>query len=265
MVCSSWVTTRKGFPARRHRAAMSFWAAGRCRSPRLLPRSPRATVTTSQASIHWGRLCQPRRSSILANIVRCSRPRRARAARTSSSSWRLRTKGCITAVTPCPAAASRSSRSCSVRAGRHSSTPGRVMLFRLSSTPPRVTVQVTARPQVSARRAIRPSSSKISCPGATAARISGSTGRPPGPRVTVSPAVRVTGRDRGPIRSSGPRISTINSAGRPEVARACCTASVQGRQAVRVVWDRFRRKPVSPMSSSSVSRSARQQAGPRVA
>ena len=126
-------------------------------------------------------------------------------------------------------------------------------------------VKEAARPQDSARRAMSPSSSKISCPGATAARISGSTGSPPGPRITESPSARGTGCGRAPMRSSGPRISTISSAGRPEAARACCTASVQGRQAARVVWDRFRRKPVSPMSSSSVSRSARQQAGPRVA
>ena len=240
---------------------MHFWAAGSRSSGRLLPRSPRAMVTTSHSASQSARASSPGWFSTLANSSASARPFSAIVCRTTRRSSALRTKGCITAFTPSAAACGRSARSASHRAGRRRSTPSSVRLLWPVRVPPRVTRHTPPSTTVSATA---PSSSSTVMPGRRASSTSPSTGMS-APSVTAAPSASGRGAGISPIRTSGPRRSIISWAHRPVSRSASCRAAIQSVRAASGVWDRLSRKPVTPRRSRAASAAVSQQDGPRVA
>ena len=245
---SSWVTTKKGFPAARHVWAMRFWAEGSSHRGILFPRSPRAMQITSASSRISSSFSIPRRFSILAIIFTWSNPSSARAERRVRRSSRPRTKGWRTWVTPNRPAWARLARSSAVRVGESTSRPSRARLLRLLSSPPRSTRQVRRSGPASSTVSRRALSSRESwSPGRAASTTLRGTGMPPEPSRAEPPSRRETGSSSRPTRSSGPWRSTIRLASTP-ACRAAGQNSSSSREAHsgRVVWDRFSRAPVIP-------------------
>ena len=226
MDASICVTTMNGFPALRHWASIRFWAAGSSHRGMAFPRSPLAMTISSAFSRNSGSRSSPIWFSILANSRIFAPPFSSSACRTVSRSRRLRTKGCITPVTPQNAAMRIFSTSDAVIVGGSRSAPGRARLFRPRRTPPRRT-SATAPVSVCSvtRSSSLPSSKSTSCPGNSAGIAISGKGIPLPPNSSTSPSFSVIGSANTPTRSSGPCISMSSSACFPQRCAALCSAS----------------------------------------
>ena len=87
-ICVAVITAR---PASRARSMMRFWTSGTCETPISTPRSPRATMTASAASMIASRFTTASAFSIFATI-RAEEPAASIRLRSSATSSAVRTK-----------------------------------------------------------------------------------------------------------------------------------------------------------------------------
>ena len=169
---SIWVATMTGLALRRAFSTMSFWTIGTSSSGSSTPRSPRATMTLSNASMTSSRFSTAWGFSILAMSGRRMSSSRM-TSRASSASLADRTNDSATKSTPWRRAHRRSSMSFSLMADTLTWTPGRLMPLWLLTCPPISTLVVTSVSETAmVRSRTRPSSMRISSPALT------SPGRP---------------------------------------------------------------------------------------
>ncbi len=169
---SIWVATITGLAQRRAAETIFFWTSGTSSSGSSTPRSPRATMKASNASMISSRFSTACGFSSLA-ITGTRRPTSSMIWCTISMSAALRTKDSATMSTPFRSAHRRSSVSFSLIAGTLTATPGRLMPLLLLTGPPTTTSVITSVSVTSvACNVSRPSSIKIRSPALT------SPGRP---------------------------------------------------------------------------------------
>ena len=137
---SIWVAITTGLPARRASRVICFCRLGTRSSGNSTPRSPRATISASDASMMSARRSIACGFSILA--ITEARPRIMRLASLTSSA-RCTKESAIQSM-PVVTAASRSSRSFGVMAETGKSVSGRLTPLRSDILPP-ITTRVTAR------------------------------------------------------------------------------------------------------------------------
>ena len=167
---SIWVATTTGLPARRAARVICFWMPGTRSSGISTPRSPRATISASAAS-----MMAASRSTACGFSILASTPARPRAIlRTSArSSGRWMKDRAIQSISV-PSAASRSARSFGVSASKGSVVSGTLTPLRSDRAVPTSTVVTTRCGSASTtRRRTLPSSSSSRWPGSIADRISG--------------------------------------------------------------------------------------------
>ncbi len=169
---SIWVATITGLALRRALSMTRFWRNGTSSSGHSTPRSPRATMKASKASMTSSRLSIAWGFSIFA-ITGSRTPSSRMIRRTSSTSAADRTKDSATKSTDVRSAHRRSSMSFSERAGTLTATPGRFSPLLSLTLPPTSTRVTTSWPSTSVTRSRSlPSSTRIGSPGLT------SPGRP---------------------------------------------------------------------------------------
>ena len=165
---SRWVATMTGLPATTQRRTMSRWAPGSISYSTSTPRSPRATMTPSAASMISSRLSRPSWFSILATIRMERPPASLMIRRASCTAWALRTNDTARKSTSCSTAKRMSATSCSVIDGRLMRTPGRLMCLRDPRTPPSSTRQRrSCSPVSSTSRLMSPLSTVMRSPAFT--------------------------------------------------------------------------------------------------
>ena len=131
---SIWVATMTGLALRRAFSTMSFWTIGTSSSGSSTPRSPRATITPSKASMTSSRFSTACGFSILAMSGRRMSSSRM-TSRTSSASLADRTNDSAMKSTPWRSAQRRSSTSLSLIAGTLTCTPGQVDALVVADLP----------------------------------------------------------------------------------------------------------------------------------
>ena len=165
---SRWVATITGLPATTQRRTMSRWATGSSSNSTSTPRSPRATMTPSAASMISSRLSRPSWFSTLAMIRMGRPPPSSMTSRASRTAWALRTNDTARKSMPCSRPKRMSATSCSVIDGRLMRTPGRLMCLREPRTPPSSTRQRRSCSLVSSTsRLISPLSTVMRSPAFT--------------------------------------------------------------------------------------------------
>ena len=168
-----WVATMTGLRCRMQASTVRFWIRGRSSIGTSIPRSPRATITASDATMISSRFASPDWSSIFATIraVLFESVRRRRRMSTSSAS---RAKESAKKSTFSSTPTAMSARSLAVRAGRLTRTPGRFRWRRLLSFAGTVTRQrMRAGELVSTSRRMRPLSTSTTVPAVTSPPIMG--------------------------------------------------------------------------------------------
>ncbi len=169
---STWVATMTGLAWRRASSIARFWTIGTSSSGSSTPRSPRATMTPSNAAMICWRLSTACGFSILAMTGRRT-PTSSITSYTSSRSEAERTNDSAIMSARSRRAQRRSSLSFSDRAGTETATPGRLMPLLLDTVPgTRTTVRTSVSVTSVASRATLPSSMSSMSPGLT------SPGRP---------------------------------------------------------------------------------------
>ncbi len=223
-----------GLPASRHRCTARFCTKGTASSGSSTPRSPRATITPSNAAMISSRFSTACGFSTLARTGRRT-PSSSMMSWTSTMSAALRTNDRAMRSAPLRSAHRRSSRSFSDRAGTLTATPGRLNPLLSDTRPPSTTTVWTRGPSTFVTlSSMRPSSTRTRSPGVT------SLGRPecvvetmfwsPGTSSVVTtnsaPFSRSTGPDaKRPSRIFGPCRSTRMPTPRPRSSAAARTFS----------------------------------------
>ena len=273
MLSSIWVATTTGLPAARDLRVISFCNSGTRSTGISTPRSPRATISASDAAITSSRSVIAEGFSILL-MMAAAVPMIFRAARTSSPRC---TKLSATQSTPSRSAKSRSTLSFSVSASIGSSVSGidtPLRLARLPATRTLASMMPCFLPITCMR--ILPSSSSSTWPGSMASKICGCgrKARVAEPSLSVwskrkvDPAVRSTlPPAMSPTRNFGPCKSQRIPIGRPNLASvariAACSffgPSCGGRE-----WLMLMRNTSTPASNSLPIISSDADAGPKVA
>ena len=134
MLSSMCVATMTGLPSSRQRFTIRRWMIGSSSIGHSMPRSPRATMITSVASMMDAMFFTASWSSIFATM-RASLPCSSSTLRSTPTSLASRQKLSATKSTPSSAPSSTSARSFSVSGGRFTFTPGRLMCRREPITP----------------------------------------------------------------------------------------------------------------------------------
>ena len=167
MDSSTWVATMTGLAQRRASSMARFCTIGTSSSGSSTPRSPRATMMASKASmISWS--CSTACGFSILAITGTRRPSSSMISWTRLMSEASRTKDRATMSTPRRMAQRRSSSSFSLSAGTLTATPGRLMPLLLETMPPTITWATTLTSSTSmARRATLPSSISRASPGLT--------------------------------------------------------------------------------------------------
>ena len=226
------VATIAGFALRRAASTRRFCRNGTSSSGISTPRSPRATITPSNAATISSMHSMACGFSILA-ITGSHTRSSSITERTSAASSADRTNDNAIRSARRPRAQRRSSVSFSLMAGTLTATPGRLIPLLLLSVPPtstRVTTSVSET--VTAVRATRPSSMRIRSPGRTSpgspSYVVEQRNRSPGTGreviVNPSPRDRVTGPVANlPSRIFGPCRSTRTPTACPDSSEACRT------------------------------------------
>ena len=137
------VATITGLACRRHRPMACFCTSGTRSRAVSTPRSPRATMMPSNASITASSRSRASGRSSLA-MTGTRMPSASITDRTAAASAGDRTKERATRSTPSRRAKRRSSMSLSVRGGALTATPGRFMPLWSRIVPPRVTTHSTS-------------------------------------------------------------------------------------------------------------------------
>ncbi len=143
-----WVATITGLALRRHISISRFCTIGTFSSGYSTARSPRATITPSNARTTSSMFSTACGFSTLA-ITGTRRPTSSITRWTSRTSAASRTKDSATMSQPISSANLRSSTSLSDRAGTLTATPGRLMPLWSEITPPSMTMQRTRGPSTS--------------------------------------------------------------------------------------------------------------------
>ncbi len=164
---SIWVATITGLAQRRAAVMIFFWTSGTSSSGSSTPRSPRATMKASNASMMASRFSIACGFSSLA-ITGSRFPSSSMIWCTSSMSEALRTKDSAIISTPLRSAQRRSEVSLSLIAGTLTATPGRLMPLLLLTSPPTTTLVTTSVSVTStASSCSRPSSIRMVSPRLT--------------------------------------------------------------------------------------------------
>ncbi|CAB4616297.1 unannotated protein [freshwater metagenome] len=172
MDSSIWVATITGFAQRRQSSTARFCTSGTCSSGSSTPRSPRATITPSKASMISSRFSTAWGFSTFA-IVGMWIPSSRIISCTRTMSEAFRTKESAIMSAPSFSAQRRSASSFSESAGTFTATPGKLIPLLLDTIPATSTTVVTVRSSTwVARRPTLPSSIRSSSPTFT------SPGRP---------------------------------------------------------------------------------------
>lgn len=167
-----WVATITGLALRRHSSMRRFCTIGTFSSGYSTARSPRATMTASNAITTLSMLSTACGFSTLA-MTGTRRPSSSITLWTSSTSLASRTKDRATMSQPMRSAKRRSSTSFSDSAGTFTAAPGRLMPLWSETTPPSMTVVLTRGPSTARTfSSTLPSLMRIWSPAAT------SPGRP---------------------------------------------------------------------------------------
>ncbi len=156
------------FPCALVASMQRFWMSGTFSAPSSTPRSPRATMMPSAASMIASRQSIASGFSILAMIGMCLPSLRVASLTASSTSAGWRTNDSAMKSTPTSRPTKRSRRSFSVSAGAETFTPGRLMPLLFLSVPPMTTRVVTSVSSFSITSSDnKPSSSSSMSPGFT--------------------------------------------------------------------------------------------------
>ena len=214
-----------------------FWARGTRSKGSSTPRSPRATITASVSA----RISSIALSAWTFSIFATTRARPpVRPFRSTTSSGR-RTKLSPTYSTSWSSANSRSTRSLGVSEGARTATVGRLIPFRLLSSPPRTTRSRVRAPSVPVQRSSsNPSSRRTASPstissasGAYVVGISSAAASSSGAITTVSPTVSRMGSESSPTRILGPARVHEDRHRRSDVAGRVSNGLDRGRVVLR--------------------------------
>mmetsp|Transcript_5899 Transcript_5899/g.17789 ORF Transcript_5899/g.17789 Transcript_5899/m.17789 type:complete len:233 (+) Transcript_5899:597-1295(+) len=169
MLSSICVATMTGLPALLQVLIIIFWARKTFSGGISMPRSPRATMTASQASTMASKLSRPSWFSIFEMILMFCPPASSRTLRMKRTSSALWTKEAATKSTPCGTPNFwRSVTSFSWSTGRSTCTPGRLQFFRSPIAASFRTLQATSIPETArTSRTSEPSAMRIWFPGLT--------------------------------------------------------------------------------------------------
>ncbi len=224
IVSSIWVATMTGFAFRRARAIARFCTSGTSSSGISTPRSPRAIMKPSKASMISSSRSTAWGFSILA-MTGTRRPSSSMILATSAKSSADRTNDNAIMSAPIRKPHRRSSRSFSLIAGTDKAAPGTLIPLWSEIVPPSITVVRTRGPSTATTsRQTRPSSIRIRKPGWTspgnpAYVVDASTLLPGTSSVVIvnsAPATNVTGPLASrPSRIFGPWRSTMMPTARP--------------------------------------------------
>lgn len=146
-----WVATITGLALRRHSSTRRFCTIGTRSSGYSTARSPRATMTASNAATTPSMLSTACGFSTLA-MTGTRRPSSSITLWTSFTSSASRTKDRATMSQPIRRAKRRSSTSFSDSAGTFTAAPGRLMPLWSEITPPSMTTVLTRGPSISTTR-----------------------------------------------------------------------------------------------------------------
>ena len=232
---------------------MVFCQPGTCSGGNSTPKSPRATITPSTASIILCRSSSAAGFSILAIMPACL-PMIVRAATMSVTRW---TNDKATQSTPFFSANSRSLRSFSVSGLVSRIISGKFTPLLLFSGPPTITLAVKlASSIVTTLNTNLPSSINSRAPGYMALNISG-CGKPTRAALPVSvfisktiwlPALTTMPSSTNPTRNFGPCKSTRIHVGMPVSTSMARMASIRAPWSACVPCEKFNRKTFTPAS-----------------
>ena len=267
---SIWVATTTGLPTRRQMRVMSFCAPGTRSGGNSTPRSPRAIITPSDATIKSSKISSAFGFSILDIMAARSRI----ILRASMISLTLWTKDKATQSTPKSRAKSRSARSFSVSGLIFNSTSGTFTPLRSVNAPPTSTrvMMIPLSTPVTINCNL-PSFTIIRWPGKIASKIStwGKQTRSALPligsnwKIKVSPFFRTTPSSTSPTRNLGPCRSARIVIGWPV---SCATSRItlwRSAWSSWVPWLKFIRKALAPASTMALMQSLSLLLGPNVA
>ena len=253
---SIWVATTTGLPTIRHSATIRFCQPGTSSGGNSTPRSPRATITPSDAVT----ISDSSASAAGFSIFDISAARPSIAALASITSRARCTKDSATQSTPQSSAKARSDLSFSVSGGLSRTRSGRLTPLRLLSGPPTSTAVVKlSSPMLFTRRTSLPSSISRRAPGCSAAKISG-CGRPTRDALPISdersktklsPAASTTPSSTGPTRCFGPCRSARIQTGCPVSSSSARMAPIRLACSPCVPCEKFRRNTLTPASSNA--------------